>query len=300
MDNGISIEDPLGRQLPTASVSIVPTPRGRETQAAERSREPIIPPRLLTLGKKVGAVLAGLVVPTLLLLLWRTAFAREWVSPLILPAPSMVWATFRELYGDGTIKRDLVVSAFRILKGFGVGAAVGIVIGSALGASKSARAYFNPTFFALSQINVIAWIPLFILVFGIDEGLKVAIIAWSSSLPVALTVMKGVADIPNKWFELARVQELNRYETLRRVTLPATIPIVFTGLRAGLGAAWISLIVVELIASSEGVGFLVVWGRQLFQMDVVIVAIVIIGTIGLVLDVSLRAVERRLQRWQHR
>ena len=249
-------------------------------------------------GRSLTTLLLALIVPALLLLLWQQCAAHEWVSLLVLPAPSVVWESFCSLYRDGTIRQNLAVSAWRIAKGFAVGASAGLLIGIALGASANARSYFKPTFIAISQVNVLGWIPLFILVFGIDEGLKVAIIAWSSALPVAITTMQGIADIPNKWFELARVQELRRSEVATWIILPATVPALFTGLRAGLGAAWISLIVVELVASSEGIGFMVVWGRQLFQLDIVMVAIVIIGAIGLALDVILRAIERRLGQWR--
>lgn len=240
----------------------------------------------------------GLILPAMLLVLWHVTASHEWVSPLVLPTPSTVWETFKGLYQDGTIRQNLTVSAWRILKGFAVGAFAGIVLGAALGASKKLAAYVSPVFFALTQVNVIAWVPLFILVFGIDEPLKIAIISWSSGLPVAIIVMKGIADIPRKWFELARVQELNRAKVARWILLPAMVPVLFTGLRSGLGAAWISLIVVELIASSEGIGFMVVWGRQLFQLDVVMVAILIIGTIGGLLDTSLKFLESKLGRWR--
>jgi len=249
-------------------------------------------------AKQLSTFLLALILPLLLLLLWSQCAAHEWVSPLVLPPPSVVWESFCSLYRDGTIKQNLTVSAWRIAKGFAVGGTAGLLIGTALGASASARSYIRPTFIAISQVNVLGWIPLFILVFGIDEGLKVAIIAWSSALPVAITTMQGIADIPNKWFELATVHELRRREVATWIILPATVPALFTGLRAGLGAAWISLIVVELVASSEGIGFMVVWGRQLFQLDIVMVAIVIIGGIGLALDLTLRAIERRLGQWR--
>lgn len=291
---------PVTNSVVRAKVAVVEVATERVAGAASSQAEGVARTWSRAAGRRLGDVLLGLVLPAALFQLWRVASAREWVSPLILPAPRLVWDTFVELYSDGTIKTDLIVSAVRILKGFSVGASIGLVLGGLLGASRSARAYANLTFFGLSQVNVIAWVPLFILVFGIDESLKTAIIAWSSALPVTITVMKGIADIPGRWFELARVQELRRSDLVRRLILPASVPVVFTGLRSGLASAWISLIVVELIASSEGIGFLVVWGRQLFQLDVVIVAIVIIGTIGYGLDLGLRLVEKRLQRWRLR
>lgn len=247
---------------------------------------------------RAGVILAATVLPATLLALWQLVAEREWVSPLILPPPSIVWQTLRELWGDGTILSNLSVSAVRVAKGFGLGAAVGLSLGAAFGLSSTVRTFVQPTVLAVYQVNVMAWIPLLILVFGIDEPLKTAAITYSAALPVTVNTAKGIAGIPAKWFELARVHQLRRHEVIWKIAIPAALPSLFTGLRGGLGAAWMSLVVVELVASSEGVGFMVVWGRQLFQLDVVIAAIVVIGVVGLALDLVLNAAERRLRLWQ--
>jgi sulfonate transport system permease protein len=251
------------------------------------------PPRLA----RAAPILAAAALPVALLALWRLAAAREWVSPLVLPPPAVVGQTLRELWGDGTIPSSLAVSAGRVARGFGLGGAIGLTLGTALGLSSTFRAWVQPTVLAVYQVNVMAWIPLLILVFGIDEELKTAAIAYATVLPITINTAKGIAGIPPGWLELARVHELRRHEVAWRIALPAALPSLFTGLRSGLGAAWMSLVVVEMVASSEGVGFLVVWGRQLFQLDVVLAAIVVIGLTGLALDLALSAVERRLRLW---
>ncbi|HSM94203.1 MAG TPA: ABC transporter permease [Anaeromyxobacteraceae bacterium] len=249
------------------------------------------------LESRPGVWATALVVPALLLAVWNVVAEAEWVSNLVLPPPALVLQSLRELWGDGTIQSNLAISALRVAKGFSVGASAGLVLGTALGLSARFQAYVQPTLMAVYQVNVMAWLPLLILVFGIDEPLKTAAIGYASALPITLNVAKGIAGIPVKWLELARVHRLSRLATVRRVALPATLPALFTGVRSGLGAAWTSLVVVELIASSEGVGFMVVWGRQLFQLDVVIVAIIVIGVVGLSLDLVLSTLERRLQLW---
>ncbi|HSN14754.1 MAG TPA: ABC transporter permease, partial [Anaeromyxobacteraceae bacterium] len=240
---------------------------------------------------------SALLFPALLLGIWSVIAARGWVSPLVLPPPSLVGQSLRELWGDGTIQSNLAISAVRVAKGFAVGGAAGLLLGSVLGVSRSVRAWVQPTVLAVYQVNVMAWLPLLILVFGIDEALKTAAIGYAAALPVTLNVAKGIAGIPAKWLELARVHRLSRLQTFRRIAVPATLPALFTGVRSGLGSAWTALVIVELIASSEGVGFMVVWGRQLFQLDVVLVAILVIGVVGLSLDLLLAALERRLRLW---
>lgn len=250
--------------------------------------------RALALSRP-GTVVTATVLPATLLALWHAAAERAWVSPLILPPPALVLRTLRELWGDGTIQANLAVSAARVARGFGLGATAGLALGTALGLSRTFRAYVEPTVLAVTQVNVVSWIPLLILVVGIDEPLKTAAIAYASVLPITLNTAKGIAGIPGGWLELARVHQLRRHEVLWKVAVPAALPSIFTGLRSGLAAAWMSLVVVELVASSEGVGFMVVWGRQLFQLDVVMAAIVVVAAVGLALDVVLRAGERRLR-----
>jgi sulfonate transport system permease protein len=293
MESNVTAELLLDRKFVRTSSGAPPTARlfHRFAQrAAVTSRRPAV--------AGAGRVLTAVLLPVTLLALWRLAAAREWVSPLILPAPGVVWQTLRDLWGDGTIQSHVAVSAGRVARGFGIGAATGLVLGTALGLSAAFRAWVQPTVLAVYQVNAMAWLPLMILVFGIDEPLKTAAIAYATVLPITVNAARGIAGIPGKWFELARVHQLRRHEVIWKIAIPAALPSLFTGLRSGLGSAWMSLVVVEMVASSEGVGFLVVWGRQLFQLDVVLAAIVVIGVVGLSLDLVLSAAERRLQRWQ--
>lgn len=243
----------------------------------------------------LGALLAGAALPIALLSLWHLSAKHGWVSELVLPQPSLVWSSFRDLWNEGAIHNHVSVSSGRVAKGFLIGATGGLALGTLLGLSTIARAYILPSLTALFQVNVLAWVPFFILLVGIDEGLKVTVVAWATFLPVTVNALKGVEAIPGRWLELARVYQLRPWEVVLRVAAPAALPTLFTGLRTGLAAAWASLVMVELIASSEGVGYLVVWGRQLFQLDIVMAAIVLIGALGLGLDLALRRLERRIR-----
>lgn len=291
-----------------AQVAIPHSPRPKQARATTPAAETaakrvfripaILHRRLPHLGNKALILFAGASFPALLLYLWYLSGKHAWVSPLVLPPPALVLQSFRETWADGTIRTNLSVSAIRVTKGFLTGAGTGLVLGTLLGLSRCFRVYIQPTFQALAQVNVLAWIPLLILVFGIDEPLKIVAITWSTLLPVTIISAQGIAGIPAKWFELAHTYELTRSQLAFRVALPAALPSLFTAIRSGLGAAWASLVVVELVASSEGIGFMVVWGRQLFQLDLVLVAIVVIGAVGLALDLVLRGIELRLRRWQ--
>jgi sulfonate transport system permease protein len=156
----------------------------------------------------------------------------------------------------------------------------------------------EPLFLALAQIPPLGWVPLLMLVVGIDEALKIIIIAKAAAIPVTLNTYKGIRNVPRIYREVGEVLTFGPWLTLRKIVLPASVPSIFTGIRYGLTNAWLALVAVELLASSEGLGYLIVWGRQLFQLDLVIMAMILVGVIGFALDWILGLVERRLQRWE--
>jgi sulfonate transport system permease protein len=180
-----------------------------------------------------------------------------------------------------------------------IGITVGLALGLGMGLSRTVKAYVAPTFNVMAQFPVLGWIPLLIIFAGIDEALKIAAISIAVVVPVAVNTLKGIANIPRALFEVARVYRLTGSQVVLRVVLPAAAPSLFNGLRQAVMQAWLTLVFVELLASSEGIGYLMVWGRQLAQLDLVVVGMLVIGLVGVALDVALRQVEAYLQRWRH-
>jgi sulfonate transport system permease protein len=255
---------------------------------------------------RVGTGLAGglrrvasaLIFPAALLLVWLTACLLDLVPAQILPDPRLVLATFREFYETGDLAYHARISLIRVVQGFALGAGAGLVLGISMGLSRRVRELVEPLFLALAQVPPLGWIPLVMLLVGIDEALKVIIIAKAALIPVTINTCKGILNVPRNYKEVGEVLTFGRWQTLTKILAPASIPTVFTGIRYGLTNAWLALVAVELLASSEGLGYLMVWGRQLFQLDLVIMAMIVVGVIGFVLDWSLGLVERRLQRWE--
>lgn len=250
-------------------------------------------PRALFTGRALG-----LVLPLLLLSAWTIASSRGWVPPQILPPPGRVAATLVERLSSGELLTNLWISLLRVFIGFAVGGVLGAALGVAMGLSRTVEEYLYPSFKAVSQVPVLAFLPLAMLLLGIGEPLKFAIIAQASVLPVALNVLSGIRAVPPAYVEVARAFEFSRVQLLRRVILPGCVPALFVGLRSALTQAWLSLVTVELLASSEGLGFMIVWGRQLFQLDLVLCAIVMVGLVGLALDKGLELLEARLLVWR--
>lgn len=246
----------------------------------------------------LGNALLAWPVPLALLALWYLAARFEWIPPQVLPAPDAVAATLDELYRSGELWMHLRVSALRVAGGFAVGLAGGLSLGAAMGLSPRFRDYVYPTFKAFSQVPVLGWLPLLMLLVGIDEALKIILIAKAALVPIAINTSNGIQNVPVRYLEVARVLKLTRWQTLWRVVFPAAAAPIWNGVRYGLTHAWLALVVVELLASSEGLGYMIVYGRQLFQLDMVMAAVIVVGIVGFSLDRALALAEQAVLRWR--
>lgn len=246
---------------------------------------------------KMPPFLLPLLLPLVILLLWQIAAVGGWLAPQILPAPLTVAGTFLDLLRSGDIEAGLAISLRRIVTGFALGASLGLAVGIALGRSPRLEQYLGPSLRAFAQVPSLGWLPFLMLIFGLGETLNYVIIAKASFVPIALNTSVGIRNIPSHYLELARVLRLRRSTLMLRVIVPGALPTIFSGVRLALSHAWIAMVVVEMLADTAGVGYMMTWGRTLFQIDVVIVGMIVIGAIGFLMDNGLRRIERRLQRW---
>jgi sulfonate transport system permease protein len=256
------------------------------------------PGRLLRWNDSLTRFALSWPFPLAILLVWYLAARFEWLPPQILPAPSMVAGTFIDLVKTGELPDNLWISLWRVLAGFALGAAGGLLLGVLMGLSPTARDYLYPTFRLIAQVPSIGWLPLLMMVVGIGESLKIILISKAAFVPIALNTYKGLQNVSTRFIEVARVYRFTRWQLLARVVFPAALPQVWNGIRYGLTHAWLALVAVELLASSEGLGFMIVYGRQLYQLDVVLAAVVVVGAIGFALDKLLALAEQRLLRWR--
>jgi sulfonate transport system permease protein len=269
--------------------------------SSQTSLQPAAVGRLLgSFARRAGRVAIALLLPLAILALWSVAARYELVSPQILPAPSIVWATALELIASGQLQSEILVSIGRVAGGLLIGGSLGLSIGIAMGLSRTAEAYFAPTVRAILLVPSLGWLPFFMLVFGIGEALKLVMIAKACFLPMLVNSFDGVRSIPRKHHEVARVLELDRLDTMRFVVLPAVLPSLLNGFRLALSKGWQVLVLVEMIASAAGIGYLMTWGRKSFQLDVVLVTMVVIGAVGWLLDRAALAVQERGASWSSR
>lgn len=255
-------------------------------------------PKVNYLHRRVVNVLCAFLLPAVLLALWFASARFGWMPPQILPDPTVILQDFKAMILSGELFYHTRASLVRVLVGFAIGSSVGLLLGIGMGLSPRIRALFDPIFTALAQIPTIGLIPLLIMLVGIDEQLKLLVIAKASMVPVVVNTYMGIMRVPRMYREVGDVMTFGFSLTLRKIVLPASIPSIFTGIRYGLTNAWLALVAVELLVSSEGLGYLMVWGRQLFQLDLVIVSMIMIGIIGYLLDAVLALFETKLQKWR--
>ncbi|KUY56725.1 ABC transporter permease [Burkholderia sp. RF2-non_BP3] len=246
--------------------------------------------------KRVAWRLAPWALPALLFALWTVGSARGWIAPQILPPPEQVADSLAELAASGDLARHTLVSLQRVLVGFAAGTLLGFATGAALGLSRTLEAYVLPGFNALVQIPVLGWLPFLLLLVGVGEPLKYLLIAHAALVPVTMSTLQGFRQTPPALDEVARVFGYTRRQRIAHVVLPAAIPTLATGVRLAFTKSWLALVVVELVASSEGLGYLIVYGRQLFQLDLVMAAVIVVGAVGLAINRLLDALEARLRR----
>ncbi|AXB78535.1 ABC transporter permease [Novosphingobium sp. P6W] len=233
-----------------------------------------------------------------ILLLWEiAALSGIWPRQVLVPL-EQIGATLLALASDGELERHLSASLYRLASGFCIGSVIGVATGAAMALSRNVHRLLWPTFTCVRQVPVIAFIPLLILFFDVEDSFKIVIVAMASFFPSALATHDAVRDIPESHREVARLYRMPLAPFLVRLILPATVPQVLTGLRLGLTRGWLSLVAAELLAADSGLGQMMEMGRQLFQIDVVLAGVFVTGLVGFLLDNSMVRIERHLGRWR--
>ncbi len=236
----------------------------------------------------------------LLLAIWH--YAVLWSSTKVFPSPLEVEKGLLELLRKGVLWGYIGDSLRRVAIGFGAAVAVGIPLGLALGWYPAANRIVNPAIQILRPISPIAWIPVAIIFFGVGDRAAIFLIFLGAFFPVVVTCINGVSNVPSVFRRAGRNFGLTPPQLLARVVFPAALPQMIVGLRIALGIAWLVVVAAEMIAVNSGLGYLVIDSRNAGKRyDLVVAAILLIGVIGLALDVCFRRLETlRSVRWGFR
>jgi NitT/TauT family transport system permease protein len=210
----------------------------------------------------------------------------------IVPTPVKVAVGIWELLRAGVLLKYIVASLYRVTWGFLTAVLVGVPLGLFMGWFRPAHAALNPLIQALRPISPIAWIPLAILWFGVTDAAPIFLIFYASVFPITVSAAAAVRNVQTVHIRAAHNFGLTHFQLLRQVILPATLPQIVTGLRIALGVAWLVVVAAEMIAVTSGLGYMVNDSRNNSRYDHVVAAMAVIGLVGLLLDLSMRLLER--------
>lgn len=243
-------------------------------------------------------VIAGLIFT------WWLVTQAGWIKPLFLPSPTEVGNAFIEVARNGFTGTSLWehtwISTARVFGAFLLACAIGIPLGIAMGMSPVARGIFDPPIEFYRPIPPLAYLPLMIIWFGIDETSKVLLIFLSVFAPVALGARAGVKSAAIEQIHAAYSFGASRWQVIRKVILPSAMPEIITAMRIGIGFGWTTLVAAEMVAATSGLGYMVLTASKFLQTATVIMGIVVIAAIAYAFDHLMRFVERRVVPWKGR
>ena len=240
----------------------------------------------------------GASLPIAILVLWQVSTSLGWFTPVQLPSPAAFstrpssWSSVARSVASSSL------STQRVLVGFAIGASLGLLLGAVTGLARTWDLFFGSTLGAIRAVPSLAWVPLLILWLKIGEGSKITLIAIGAFFPVYTTVNAALRHVDRDLVEAGRAFGLRGVRLFTTVQLPAVLPSVIAGLRLGLAQSWLFLVAAELIASSAGLGFLLVDSQNNGRVDRILLAIILLAVIGKSTDAMIGVFERRtVRRW---
>jgi NitT/TauT family transport system permease protein len=236
--------------------------------------------------------------PILILVAWEAAAQARLIDTRFVPAPSTILATGWTLLKSGELLVHIGATLYRLALGFSLGTILGIALGMAMGLNRFVRAAIDPIVAAIYPIPKIAIFPLLMLAFGLGDGSKIVVVALTVFLLTTINTMTGVLSIERAYFDVARNFRSPRSKLYSRLIIPAILPIIFSGLRIGLGTALVVLVATEFVASQSGIGYLIWNSWQLLLVDQMFVGIICITVLGLCFTAILKELERYFTPWR--
>ena len=242
--------------------------------------------------------LLSIISPVALLVLWQLLSWAGALDPRFVPSPIGIGLTAYGLILDGELFHHVWISLLRVGAGFLVGAVPGIAIGLAMGISRWARAAIDPVVAALFPIPKISLLPLIMLYLGIGEASKVALVALAVIFLVLINAMAGVLAIDPIYFDVAKNYGASRRKLWTRIVIPGALPMIFVGMRLGIGVAFIVIVAAEFVAARSGIGYLIWTSWEVMRIENMFVGIIVITILGVLSTFLLRELERVVIPWR--
>lgn len=230
-------------------------------------------------------------------ILWWLISNSGWVQPLFLPTPTQVWAAIQTLWMSGDLPKDILFSVFRVLSGFLLAAVISIPLGTLMGTFASIRALMEPLIGIVRYMPAPAFIPLLILYFGLGETPKILLIFIGTLFFNTLMVMDAAKFVPKELIETTYTLGGKRSQVLLKVIFPFILPNVIDACRVNMAASWNLVIVSELVAATEGLGRRISLAQRFLRTDQIFAGLIVIGLIGLTIDLLFRLLLRFSCKW---
>lgn len=250
-----------------------------------------------TSKKSIGNILLYWSLPVILVIVWQCF---DWAGKLTaytMPSLAGIIETTIEYIQNGKLIENIVVSFVRVIEGFLLALAVAFIMGISVSLFKKFDIFTDLIIQIIRPIPPIAWIPLAILWFGIGQGSKIFIIFLGAFFPIFINTVDGVKNIDNRYLELSKVYEVSKLELIKKIIIPGAMPSIMTGIRLGLGNAWVCVVAAEMIGATSGVGFMLSDGRSMSRPDIVILGMLIVGIAGKIMDDLLKILRSKIIRW---
>jgi NitT/TauT family transport system permease protein len=257
----------------------------------------------LSLLRRFRDPLLAIIFPALVLLFWHLAtYGRKYslIPPPIDVARALYDLAFGGLYDDAysqTLHIHLLASLSRVYGGFAIAATLAVPLGLMIGRLSIMRRLFDPTLQVLRPIPVTAWLPLSMIIFGLGPRSAFFLVCLGAFYPILINTIFGVRSVDLRLFEAASMLGCRSTAQFYRVVLPASLPAIFTGLRLGLGFAWVVIVVGEMTGVPTGLGAIIMEARQLSRTEIVICGMIVIGVAGFISDRLVVLLGKRLLRW---
>lgn len=228
---------------------------------------------------------------------WELICRMGYIEPLFLPPPSKILIRALKLIDDGSLMAHTLASTRRVMVGFMISSMVAIPVGIFIGSSQFLKAIFDPFISLLRPLPSMSWIPLSLLWLGISETQKYSIVFMGSFAPSLMYIIEATKRVDPLLILAARNLGASKIDVMREVILPGALPQIIAGLKVMLGIAWTCIISAELVAAKEGLGFMIMNGKEYFQTDTVLLGMVMISLTVMIIDVVFKKFERRLLPW---
>src|SRR5690606_1001873 len=237
--------------------------------------------------------------PLILLLLWELASRGDLVDNRFFSRPTWILISFWDLLRSGELVRHVSISLLRVIVGFAVAAVPGVLLGLTMGLFRPVRAAVEPIVAALYPIPKLALLPLLLLIFGTGELFKIMTIGLGCILLITVNTLAGVVNIDPGYLEVARNFGAGRRDYYLTVALPGALPVIFTGLRLGMGVALLLIVAAEMIGARSGIGYMIWTSYQIFDLEQMYVGLLLMAFFGYVSTLSINMLERRIIPWKH-